>query len=140
MKKYELIKDDYKELPDGTKLYRINALRDFFYVKKGDLGGYIEKEDNLSHDGNSWVFDTAEVYGNAEVCGDACVYGNARVFGYASVFGNSRISENTVLNPSEITYYLDEILPKVKYVPNCKIFRELYPESQVVGNFIKVYV
>ena len=41
-------------LSDGTErtVYRIKALRDFGDVKTGQLGGWIEKESNLSHDGN----------------------------------------------------------------------------------------
>src|SRR5260364_283528 len=58
---------------DGRTLYRIRALRDFKYVWIGQLGGYIEKEENLSHEGEAWVFD------NARVFGDARVFGNARV-------------------------------------------------------------
>ncbi|MBB4077294.1 hypothetical protein GGR08_001625, partial [Bartonella fuyuanensis] len=30
------------------------ALKDFDDIKAGDLGGFIEKEVNLSHDGNCW--------------------------------------------------------------------------------------
>ena len=37
----------------GKKLCRIKALKDFEDVKKGDKGGFIEDEHNLSHDGNS---------------------------------------------------------------------------------------
>lgn len=44
---------------------------------KGDLGGFVEKESNLSHDGKAWVCGDAKVWGNAEVCGDAEVWGNA---------------------------------------------------------------
>lgn len=62
-KKYELT--DEKIETFGTTLCRIRALRDIsaFAVKAGDLGGFIEKEENLSHDGD------AEVYGNARVYG-----------------------------------------------------------------------
>ena len=42
-------------------------------MKKGNLGGWIESEDNLSHDGNCWVFDEAGVYGAAEIGGNAVV-------------------------------------------------------------------
>ena len=70
MKKYELTNETIELL--GRKLYRMRALKDFFGVTAGDLGGYIEKEENLSQDGLCWV------YGNAEVWGDACVYGNAK--------------------------------------------------------------
>ena len=44
-KKYELTGDFIEIL--GRKLYRIRALRDFSYVKTGDLGGYIENENNF---------------------------------------------------------------------------------------------
>lgn len=54
---------------NGVKLYQIKAERSFGSVKKGDLGGYIEKESNLSHDGNAWVADNAKVHGNALVLG-----------------------------------------------------------------------
>lgn len=67
MKKYKLIKSDVRGL------YRIKALRDFGDVKKGDIGGYVESERNLSHGGICWI------YGLVLVCGDACVYGHARV-------------------------------------------------------------
>ena len=40
---------------------------EFGIIKIGDLGGWIEKEENLSHEGNAWVCGDAEVYGNAEV-------------------------------------------------------------------------
>lgn len=59
MKKYELTNECITFT--GRKLYRIKALVDFGDVKAGELGGYIEKEDNLSHDGNAWVSDNAKV-------------------------------------------------------------------------------
>ena len=69
----------------GHTLYRIQAVKDFGEVKKGDLGGWIESEKNLSQDDDSWVggetmvFDNAIVTdfgfvnGCAEICGDAIV-------------------------------------------------------------------
>ena len=48
--KYELVKNDSIEVRDHT-LYRIKALKDFNNVKKGDLGGYIEKPYNLDQKG-----------------------------------------------------------------------------------------
>ena len=69
MKKYELT-NETKIIMDTT-VYRIKALIDFNSVKAGDLGGFIEKEDNLSHYGDAWVYDNAKVFGNANICGDA---------------------------------------------------------------------
>lgn len=66
MKKYVLLEDDTIAFW-GKKLFRIKALISFGDVKVGELGGYISKEDNLSHFGNAWVFGDAEVCGNAEV-------------------------------------------------------------------------
>ena len=60
-------------------LHRIRAVAEFGLVKIGDLGGWIEKEENLSHEGKAWV------WGNAEVCGDAKVWGNAKVFSASHV-------------------------------------------------------
>ena len=99
MKKYELTKET-KTLADGTVLHRIRALLDIprHGVKAGDLGGLIEKENNLSQDGDAWIFDDACVYGdarvydNTEVSGNACVFGNAEVYGNATVYGNACVS------------------------------------------------
>ncbi len=74
MKKFELTSEFITNI-FGTKLFRIKALVEFGNVKKGEFGGYVEKEENLSQDGNAWVC------GNAKVCGDAKVYGNAWVYG-----------------------------------------------------------
>ena len=81
MKKYELTENTTMHF--GKKLFQIKALISFGDVKAGELGGWIEKEENLSHAGNAWVSGDARVYGNARVYGDAQVYGNARVSGNA---------------------------------------------------------
>ena len=72
-------------------LHRIRAVAEFGLVKIGDLGGWIEKEENLSHEGKAWVCGDAEVWGNAKVCGDAKVWGNAEVCGDAKVFSASHV-------------------------------------------------
>ena len=100
MKKYELT--DITIEQSGVTLYRIRAVRAIkaFGVKKGDLGGYVEKEENLSQSGNAWVSDNASVYGdasvsdNASVYGDAWVYDNAWVSDNASVYGDAWVYDN----------------------------------------------
>ena len=116
-KKFEMFKEN-----ETDKLYRIRALRDFGDVKKGDLGGYIEKEENLSHEGNCWVynharvFDDAIVYGdarvcdNAKICEEAHIYNNARVYhnatvsGYACVHGSARVYKKTQIGECASIY------------------------------------
>ena len=61
----------------GVKLFQIKCTRRIKYAEVGDLGGYIEKEDNLS--GDAWVSDNAQVSGDAWVFDNAWVFGNARV-------------------------------------------------------------
>ena len=71
-KKYKLLKHDSIQV-DGVILYRIEALRSFANITKGDKGGYIAKESNLSHEGNCWIFDSAEVYGDGKIFGNVQV-------------------------------------------------------------------
>ena len=106
-KKYKLTEETINV--DGRTLYRIEALKDFNDVKKGDKGGFIENEKNLSQRGDCWIYDNAKVLGEAMVCCNAKVYGNAKicdyavaydnaiVFGYAQVFGNAEICGNAVI-------------------------------------------
>lgn len=63
-------------------------------VKSGDPGGFIEKEENLSHGGSAWIYGDAAVYGDARIYDNATVFGNARVFGDAVVRDNARVCDN----------------------------------------------
>ena len=92
MKKFKLTKT--KKEYFGTTLFQIEALISFGNVSKGDLGGWVEKEENLSQEDNAWVYDNAKVYDNAEVSSNAWVSGNARVSGNAWVYGNARVFGN----------------------------------------------
>tara|TARA_R110000868_G_scaffold410436_1_gene698446 strand:+ start:516 stop:1034 length:519 start_codon:yes stop_codon:yes gene_type:complete len=65
---------------NNKKLYQIQALKDFGDVKAGDLGGYIEKELNLSQEGYRWLFDGAFSSNNAKV------YRNGKVYYYDQVY------------------------------------------------------
>ena len=91
IKKYELTAETKVNFL-GKTLFRIKALVSFGTVKAGELGGWIEKEENLNQSGDAWVSGNALVYGNARVSGDAWVYGNAEVSGNAWVYGNADYS------------------------------------------------
>ena len=82
-KKFELTKETKGCF--GKTLFRVRAVVSFGSVVTGELGGFLEKEGNLSHDGDAWVSGDARVYGDAWVYGDARVSGNARVYGDAWV-------------------------------------------------------
>ena len=106
-KKYELSNITIEF--NGVTLHRIKALKDFSDVKAGDLGGWVEKEDNLSQSGDAWIGGDAKVYGNAVVCDNAKVFGkakvhdnafvcdNAWVYDYAQVYGRAKVFGNAVV-------------------------------------------
>ena len=102
MKKFELTTEFITSFL-GTKLFRIKTLVKFGDVEKGELGGFVEKEENLEHYGNAWVSGGAIVFGDARVSGDAIVYegarvyGNAKVSGCARVYGNARVSGDALV-------------------------------------------
>ena len=95
-KKYKLT-DECITIGD-KKLYRIEAIKNFADVHKGDKGGFVESEENLSQNGSCWIYDDAKVFGDAKVCeatevyGDAVVLGNTMVYGKAKVFGKARVN------------------------------------------------
>lgn len=87
MKKFELVAEHKINFLEKT-LYRIMACSSFTtvtgnVVKVGDFGGYVEKENNLSHEGNAWIGDDARIYGGAHVDGNAQIRGNALIRGNA---------------------------------------------------------
>ena len=65
MKKFELTNET--KIVFGKTLYRIKSLIEVETVKIGDLGGFVEKEENLSQSDNAWVTDNAQVTGNAHI-------------------------------------------------------------------------
>lgn len=85
-KKYTLVPDiDI----NATGLYRIKALRDFNNVKTGDLGGFVDNETNLSHEGNCWIYDDAIVR-KSTILNNAIIRGKA-------IVENSYISDNVII-------------------------------------------
>jgi len=82
----------------GVTLHRIEATRDSLHAKAGQLGGFVESEDNLG--GEAWVDNNAEVWGEAfvycyaYVSGNARVYGRAQVYDYAWVGADARVYDN----------------------------------------------
>ena len=93
MKKYEFT-EKTRIVQNGceeTKLHRIRAVNTFGNVKAGDIGGWIESEECLSHDGDAWVYGDAIVSGKACICDNAQVYGNAWVYGKARVCDEARV-------------------------------------------------
>ena len=82
---------------NGVTLHRIEAMRDFGDVKKGDKGGFVQSEENLSHDGNSWIFDDSKAIGNSLVFQNAVLSGNSIICDNAVATGFSCICDRSIV-------------------------------------------
>ena len=127
-KKYKLT-DETINL-NGVTLYRIEALKYFGEIKKGDKGGFIESENNLAHEGDAWVSDNAHVYGNACVFDNSQVYGNAFVSGYAQVYGDAFVYGNAWL------YDNTRVCGYARVADNARVYGDanVCDDSSVFGN------
>lgn len=110
-RKYEFTGEqmEYEGAFGTITLNRIRALRDIEgdieqgipEIKAGELGGWIEEERNLSHEGKSWVADEAKVFevsyvlDNARVEDEAVVY-NSTVTKNAKIFENARVDDSFI--------------------------------------------
>jgi hypothetical protein len=73
MKKYEFTGETLEH--KGVILKRIRRISDDL------VGGWIQGENNLAHEGDCFVYHDAKVYGDAMVFGDCFVYHDVRVSG-----------------------------------------------------------
>lgn len=104
MKKYKL--DTSKKgivtnpkTKEEMEIYQIEALIDIpsIGVKVGDKGGFIQGEQNLSHEHDCWVFDTSIVADGSFVGGSAIIQNGSKVVGSSRIF-NSAISKSGIYN------------------------------------------
>ena len=130
-KKFELLLDDTITI-FGIKLFRIKALISFGNVEEGEVGGYVEKETNLSSYGNAWVYGNARVYGNAEVSGDAWVSGDADYIVFKNNWSSGRY----------FTYTKSNKMWKVGcfYGTGQELIKKAYQDSEVSGKHYEAYV
>ena len=141
-KKYKLT-DEFVTM-GYRKLYRIEALKDFSNVKKGDKGGFVESENNLSQKGNCWIHNDAKVYGDAVIADNAKVYGYAWVFENAEIYGNAKVYENVEIYGNAKVWNNSMIYGKAKIYGDANIFgnakvkenAEVYGNANVCGNVL----
>ena len=130
-KKFELLPDDTIEV-FGRKHFRIKAKINFGTVGTGELGGYIEKEENLSENGNAWVS------GDAWVSGNALVSGNARV----SELGDVVVFKNHWSSGRHFTYTKSNKMWRVGcfYGTGAELIAKAYEDSEKSGKCYEAYV
>lgn len=122
-RKYELTNETINV--DGYTLHRIKALRSFNDIKAGDLGGFIDSEENLSQEGVSWVYDDAKVFEDAMVLGDALVAGDSIIRNAAKVYGEASVIDSQVYDFAHVYGNASiagcEVFDRAKVHGNCDI-------------------
>jgi len=101
MKRYELLSEGTDW--NGRNLHRIRALKTFEIAKgttvsRGDIGGYVESERNLSQDGRAWIFSDAVCCDSAQISGNAVASGGVVVRDSATVSGDARIRDRVIIS------------------------------------------
>lgn len=146
MNKYEILKNDsisVKNPINGlpVKLFRIIASKSFkcrdFDINEGSIGGYIEKEINLSQEDTSWVSQNACVFGNSTL-------EDSFVTDRASIFNNSKVKCSTItgtckINNSNVDFSVIngnvDIFESNLNLTNCSNWA-IVKKSNVVNSFI----
>lgn len=105
-KKYRITEIAHPQYP---WLHRIQVLMDVnTHVKAGDLGGFVQSEENLTQDGECWVYDDAIcgeeaiVNGNAGLHDGSMARGSAYISGSAQLFEQAMAEENSYMNAGEL--------------------------------------
>ena len=146
--KYELGKQKFK---DGKTFYRIKALKPFsFYyqnkfhiVKKGEEGGWVSSENNLSQEGKCWIDKESIVADNARVKNNALIFdsricGNVTVKDFAIIKNNSFLSQNVLIEKSAIVDKSD-IFNNALVTDNAYIYLSKIVNNVEVYGYSKVY-
>lgn len=119
--KYEFCTSDPYIIDSGYPK-RIRATRDIprWGIKKGDRGGNICRYENLSHDGNCWVWGDSEIKALGRISGNARVFGKSIVSGVSNVTGDSVIRDSQIYGHATIS---DDAVITSSYIGECvKVF------------------
>ena len=140
-KKFELT-DKFVFNTFGIKLFQIKCTKSFKYAKEGDLGGYVEKDENLDQESDAWVSGNAQVSGNARVSGNADIENDNNHCGF-DCFGSCNRHTHAYLtkdNKVEITCgcfrgSIEEFEKEVEKTHSGTIYEKQY---KAIINVIKI--
>jgi len=115
-------------------LYRIQATAPLEHldIGAGDLGGWVQGENNLAQDGLAWVGDEAIVMDQARVEGDATVAGDALIQGVATIKGNAKVYDDAQVGGEAIVAGNAEVFEAVEVGGAIHI----YGNAQVSGDHV----
>lgn len=104
--KFQLLENDTIKVKEfgwwgeDRTLYRVQAMTDIprHGVHAGDLGGYVESEKCLSHEGDAWVGGNARVFKDARVRDNALVTDDAQLKQKSKALGNATVEDASELS------------------------------------------
>ena len=152
MKKYELIKET-ETCSKRRIMYRIRALKDFSDIKAGDIGGWVCSENNLSQEGDCWIYneakcldnamiyDNARMFDNAVMCNSSVMCDNATMFDNAEMFDNATMFDNAEMYGNAEMYDNVVIRDNAKMYGNATMFdyAVLSKDKLLYGSINKSY-
>lgn len=125
----------------GKTLYRIKALKDFADIKAGDLGGWIESENNLSHRENCWVYNDAIVKDKAVIEGNAKILDNAEVSEKAVISNNAIVKDCALVSDYAFVGYNAKVYKFGRVLNNSALIYDAEATKEVInfGNAFNSY-
>ena len=147
-KKYKLSNITMKF--EGRTLYRIMASKDFGDVRKGELGGWVQSENNLSQKGNCWIYNNAKCMDNARVFDNSLMFDrsemhdNTIIYDYSRMHGNSAMFDNSKMYGNSAMYGYSTMLDYATMCGNSEMhdhsemhdYSEMYEGSKMYNNSI----
>ncbi|EOL8968367.1 YdcK family protein [Cronobacter dublinensis] len=119
--------------PCSVRLRQLIALRDFAGVRAGTPGGWVESTENLSQQGECWVYDH-----NSVVFAGAKIRGNARISQPCVIHHDAVIGDDAWIDGAQIS---DGAHVSGRAMVQCSVVRgdcHLFGESRVLHNSLIV--
>ena len=136
MKKYEILMDEENTIEwNGHILHRIKALKDFRNVRKGDIGGYVQKEKNLSQEGNCWIYDNAKAMDSSRIYDNSEMHDNSVMHENSIMFDNSEIHDSSIMHDNCRMYNDSRMYGDSKLNNKAKLYGKLFSK---VDDFIEI--
>jgi len=135
--KYRLIKLESNDpmYKKGLK-FRIKALKSFGSVEKGDIGGYVTSEKNLSQDGNCWVFDKAEMHNKSRLFDDAKMYDESKMYNESKMLNFAEMYDNAEMHNESEMHNNSRMCKNAALFDNAKMYdcTEISENSELRSN------
>ena len=117
-------------------------MKDFDLVKKGDKGGFVQSEKNLSQLDNCWIFGYSKaignsyVYKNAVLSGNSIICDNAVAPGFSLICDHSIVCEKALITNNARIYRNSVVCGNSCVAGDARVtdFSRVEGESEVTGN------